>query len=302
LLRLRIFAGAERCSCFSQFVINPFRDGVRAPEHAPCNRINVLERCHRLAQIVERGAGVFVERPRVSPSQPERIFITIAENAPRRGNCLANEAYGVEAGRNVSLLIVYPHFDVKGICSYTFRSGRCPKKYRGFPFFGLADRNAPTSAPAPTHAFGAPGAPAPQIPVLGAIRRPNPAHQPRPFGAARTYAVAPGAFGAPGPPAAAPPPQQVGASTHPNLGGLFAGGNQAVPPKMPRGSAAALGPPGSRDYLAAGSGFSSTYSAFGGGGLGLFASAPGFITTTSRVVDDTTPPGAPGDTTRRSSP
>ena len=157
------------------------------------------------------------------------------------------------------------------------------------------------AAPAPTHAFGAPGAPAPQIPVLGAIRRPNPAHQPRPFGAARTYAVAPGAFGAPGPPAAAPPPQPVGASTHPNLGGLFASGG-TVPPKMPRGSAAALGPPGSRDYLASGSGFSATYSAFGGGGLGLFASAPGFITTSSRIIDDSTPPGAPGDTTRRSSP
>ena len=75
-----------------------------------------------------------------------------------------------------------------------------------------------------------------------------------------------------------------------------------MPPKMPRGAAAALGPPGSRDYLASGSGFGATYSAFGGGGLGLFASAPGFITTSSRIIDDSTPPGAPGDTTRRSSP
>jgi len=151
---------------------------------------------------------------------------------------------------------------------------------------GLAGR-----PPAP---IGARAAPAPQIPVLGAIHRPNPAHQPRPFGAARTYAVAPGAFGAPGPPAAAPPPPQIGAS-HPNLGGLFASGG-TVPPKMPRGSATTAPP---RDY---GSGFSATYSAFGGGGLGLFASAPGFITTSSRIIDDSTPPGAPGDTTRRSSP
>ena len=30
------------------------------------------------------------------------------------------------ATRNVSLLIVYPHFDVDGVCSYTFKSGRCP--------------------------------------------------------------------------------------------------------------------------------------------------------------------------------
>ena len=106
-----------------------------------------------------------------------------------------------------------------------------------------------------------------------------------------SYAAAPGAFGAPGPPAAAPPPPQGG-----SFGGLFAGGG-SVPPKMPRGSATTAPP---RDY---GSGFSSTYSAFGGGGLGLFASAPGFITTTPRVVDDSSSaPGAPGDTTRRSSP
>ena len=149
---------------------------------------------------------------------------------------------------------------------------------------GLAGR-----PPAP---IGARAAPAPQIPVLGAIHRPKPARQPRPLGAARTYAAAPGAFGAPGPPAAAPPPPQGG-----SFGGLFAGGTQAVPPKMPRGSATTAPP---RDY---GSGFSSTYSAFGGGGLGLFASAPGFITTTPRVVDDTSSaPGAPGDTTRRPSP
>ncbi len=148
---------------------------------------------------------------------------------------------------------------------------------------GLAGR-----PPAPIGARAAP-APAPPIPVLGAIHRPK--TQPRPFGAARTYAAAPGAFGAPGPPVAAPPPPQGG-----SFGGLFAGGNQAVPPKMPRGSATTAPP---RDY---GSGFSSTYSAFGGGGLGLFASAPGFITTTPRVVDDSSAPGAPGDTTRRSSP
>ena len=63
----------------------------------------------------------------------------------RRAVTVANEAYGIEAGREVSLLIVYPHFDVKGVCSYTYKSGRCPKKYRGFPTYGLADRNAPTS-------------------------------------------------------------------------------------------------------------------------------------------------------------
>ena len=149
---------------------------------------------------------------------------------------------------------------------------------------GLAGR-PPAPIGAPTHALGAPGAPV----TLTAIHRPK--TQPRPLGAARTYAAAPGAFGAPGPPAAAPPPPQGG-----SFGGLFAGGSQAVPPKMPRGSATTAPP---RDY---GPGFSSTYSAFGGGGLGLFASAPGFITTTPRVVDDSQPPGAPGDTTRRSSP
>jgi len=112
-----------------------------------------------------------------------------------------------------------------------------------------------------------------------------------------------GAFGAAGPPQMAAPGR-----AHPNLGGLFASGGGGVPPKMPRGAAAQLS---ARDSFA--SGYSderlprgllaaepSGYSAFGGGGLGLFASVPGFITTT-RAAEPAPRPGArEPDITRRS--
>ena len=42
---------------------------MRASEHAPGGPFRVLERCHGFAEIVERGAGVTVERPRVNPCQ-----------------------------------------------------------------------------------------------------------------------------------------------------------------------------------------------------------------------------------------
>ena len=38
---------------------------MRAAEDAPGNTFSVLERCQGLADVVERGAGVLVERPRV---------------------------------------------------------------------------------------------------------------------------------------------------------------------------------------------------------------------------------------------
>ena len=57
--------GAERSSRTSQFALNPFCERVRASEHAPRYRLDVLERAHGLAEIVERGAGVVEERPRV---------------------------------------------------------------------------------------------------------------------------------------------------------------------------------------------------------------------------------------------
>ena len=57
-----IFAGAERGSRVSQFVLNSLCDRVRDP-------FRVLERRHGLVEIVERGAGVIasVSRPTWSP-------------------------------------------------------------------------------------------------------------------------------------------------------------------------------------------------------------------------------------------
>ena len=40
---------------------------MRATEHAPGGPFRVLERCHGLAEIIECGARVLVERPRVTP-------------------------------------------------------------------------------------------------------------------------------------------------------------------------------------------------------------------------------------------
>ena len=61
------FAGAERGSRVSQIMRNPFCARVRAAEHTPGDRIRVLERSHGLAEIVQRGAGGQIERPRVIP-------------------------------------------------------------------------------------------------------------------------------------------------------------------------------------------------------------------------------------------
>ena len=56
--------GAERGSRGSQVFLNPGCDWVRAAEHAPRGRCQILERRHALAQIIERGAVGSDERPR----------------------------------------------------------------------------------------------------------------------------------------------------------------------------------------------------------------------------------------------
>ena len=75
LARRRFFAGAERCSRGLQIALNPHCGRVRATEHAPRDPRRVLERRHGLAEIVERRAGVLVERPRVNLPYPKREII-----------------------------------------------------------------------------------------------------------------------------------------------------------------------------------------------------------------------------------
>ena len=67
----RRFAGAERGSRVSQVCPNIRCERVRTAEHAPRNPFQFLERSNSLAHIVERGAGVVVEHPRVIPPQRE---------------------------------------------------------------------------------------------------------------------------------------------------------------------------------------------------------------------------------------
>ena len=59
-------AGCERGSRVLQITLNEYCERVRATEHAPRDPFQFLERRHGLAEVVERGAGVTVERPRVN--------------------------------------------------------------------------------------------------------------------------------------------------------------------------------------------------------------------------------------------
>ena len=75
------FAAAERGSCYLQIALNMNYGRVRTPEHAPRSPFNLLERIHGLAEIVERSAGVIVERHRVIRPHPEREIMAFSENA-----------------------------------------------------------------------------------------------------------------------------------------------------------------------------------------------------------------------------
>ena len=74
--------------------LNRKRDRVRAAEHAPRDPLRVLERRHGLAEIVERGASVWVERRRVKPPQLERESMLCSENTVRYGQRFALQRPG----------------------------------------------------------------------------------------------------------------------------------------------------------------------------------------------------------------
>ena len=77
----RRFAGGEGCSRISQAELNRPYGRVRISEQAPRNRLHVLERNNCLAEVVERGGGVVVERHRVTQPHPEREVMTLAVEA-----------------------------------------------------------------------------------------------------------------------------------------------------------------------------------------------------------------------------
>ena len=91
---LRRLAGAERGSRVSHFVLNYLCDRVRATKNSPRDPFRVFERRHGLAEVVERGGVVSVERRRVNRPHREREMIALTENASRHGNRLAQQRLG----------------------------------------------------------------------------------------------------------------------------------------------------------------------------------------------------------------
>ena len=65
IMYLGLLGGAERGSRVSQTLVNRPSERICATHHAPRHPFRVHERRHGLADIVERGVGVRVERLRV---------------------------------------------------------------------------------------------------------------------------------------------------------------------------------------------------------------------------------------------
>ena len=67
---------------------------MRASEHAPRDPSRVFERRHGLAEIVERGVGVDVERRRIHHPHREREIMIFSENASRHRYRFAEHQLG----------------------------------------------------------------------------------------------------------------------------------------------------------------------------------------------------------------
>jgi hypothetical protein len=70
-------------------------DRMCAAEHAPRGPFGLLERRHGLAEVLECGAFVIVERRRVIPPQPDREFMIFAENASRHRYRFSHQGLGL---------------------------------------------------------------------------------------------------------------------------------------------------------------------------------------------------------------
>ncbi len=92
--RRLLLAGAELGSRNSEIVPDCCCKWVRATENAPRGPFRVLERRHGVAEIVERGAGVFVKRASVIRPHPERDLRIVAENTSRHWPHLAQQWFG----------------------------------------------------------------------------------------------------------------------------------------------------------------------------------------------------------------
>ena len=67
---------------------------MRATEHLPRDPHRILERCHGLVEIVERGTVVRVKRFRISPPHRERQLSILAENTSRNRYPFAQQYLG----------------------------------------------------------------------------------------------------------------------------------------------------------------------------------------------------------------
>jgi len=85
------FASAEHCSCVSQLLFNSRYERVRGTKHAPPGPFRLLQRRHGLAEIVERGAVISVNRHRVTQPHLEREVMTLPENASRHRYSFAQQ-------------------------------------------------------------------------------------------------------------------------------------------------------------------------------------------------------------------
>ena len=90
----RRLAGGEQFSRRLQIPLKRRGERVRATEHASRGRYQFLERLNALAQIVERGGGVMVERMCVKHPHPEREITILSENTPRHGDPFAQQRLG----------------------------------------------------------------------------------------------------------------------------------------------------------------------------------------------------------------
>ena len=89
------FAGAERCLRVLQGTLSIFYGRVRTAEHASRDPRRILEHRHGLSEIVERGAGVLIERVRVKHPQPERVIMRRPKNASRHGQRFERQCLGI---------------------------------------------------------------------------------------------------------------------------------------------------------------------------------------------------------------
>ena len=139
--RRRRLAGTERCLRVSQGQLNHSNSRMCAAEHAPRGLFRLLERIHGLAEITVCGCGVLVERPRVIPPQPERVFIIETVAAVSKGRkarmrskvrliyneCMATDAKLADCFlRDLSLAVRAPHREAALKAAESLRGPDCP--------------------------------------------------------------------------------------------------------------------------------------------------------------------------------